>query len=184
VRIPSRPLRTFTGPFQDIRLYFTPEPPLTEQERSHYSQNYPTTLAYLHVYLGEEDATEFLPSGYLLWILDGLLHGVADLVTGRSATATSDWGSDPWQFDLRGDPAHNRVYITLHVPGRWVAMRDVFAPLDRFGEEVIRLAQKWEKYLHSLYHEEMIDPEWGKDYRLFQQHLKRAQHALRSYKGR
>ncbi len=62
MRIPSRPLRTFTGPFQDIRLDFTPEPPLTEQERSHYSQNYPTTLAYLHVYLGEEDATELLPS--------------------------------------------------------------------------------------------------------------------------
>lgn len=184
MRTPSKPLRTFTGSFQDIRLDFTPEPPLTEQERYRHRQNYPTELAYLHVYLDVEDAAERLPSGYLLLILDGLLSGFADLATGQAIMATAQWLSDPWQFDLRGDPAHNRVYITLHVPGRWVAMREVSVPLDRFGEEVVRLAQRWEKYLHSLYHEEMIDAEWGKDYRLFQQHLKRAQQALRSYAGR
>ncbi len=183
MRTPIRPLRTFTGSFQDIRLDFTPEPPLTEQERYHHRQNYPTTLAYLHVYLDGEDAAELLPSGYLLLILDGLLSGFADLATGQATTAAAQWLSDPWRFDLRGDPVHDRVYITLHVPGRWVAMRDVCVPLDQFGREVIRLAQRWEKYLDSIYHGEMTHPEWGKDYRLFQEHMKRAQQALRDYRS-
>ncbi len=184
MRIPTKPLKTFTGSFQNIHLDFAPEPPLTEEERSHYSANYPTTMAFLRVYLDGQDATELLPSGYLLWILDNLLSGFADLVTGQATTAASGWGSDPWRFDLHGDPVHNRVYITLHVPGRWVAMHDVQVPLDQFGHEIIHLAERWQRYLDSLYHEEMVDPAWGKDYRLFEHHLKRAREALQEYEKR
>lgn len=174
-------LETVRGNFQDIRLDFTPEPPLTEKERSRVSANYPTTLAYFHIYLNEHDATVSLPSGYMLWILGGLLSGFADLVSGQTTTATAYWHSDPWCFDMRSNLAHNRVYITLHVPERWIAMRDVGIPLDRFGREVIRISQKWLKYLDSLYHEEIIDSKWGEQYRKFEGHLKRAQKALQEY---
>lgn len=183
MRTHNKPLRTFTGAYDDIRLDFTPEPPLTEEERSQYSQNYPTEMAYLHIYLDGENAAELLPSGHLLWILDSLLSDFADIATGRALTASSAWVSDPWQFDLRGDPAQNRIFITLHVPERWVAMRDVAVPLDRFGAELLHLAQRWEQYLLSLYLDEMMDPDWGKDYRLFQRHVQRAQHALHHYQA-
>lgn len=184
MRTPNKPLRTFTGAYDDIRLDFTPGPPLTEEERYRHRQNYPTTLAYVHVYLNGEDAAELLPSGYLLWILDNLLSGFADIATGRALTESSSWGSDPWQFDLRGDPAQNRIFITLHVPERWVAMHDVAVPLDRFGAELLHLAHRWERYLLSLYLDEIMDPAWGEDYRLFQRHVERAQHALHEYQAR
>ncbi len=86
MRIPTKPLKTFTGSFQNIHLDFAPEPPLTEEERSHYSANYPTTMAFLRVYLDGQDATELLPSGYLLLILDGLLRAYPNNPAARKAT--------------------------------------------------------------------------------------------------
>jgi hypothetical protein len=182
VRSPTKFPKTFTGSFHDIRLDFTPESPLTEDERADYSENYPTELAYLHVYLAGEDAAGLVPSAYLLLLLDHLLSNFADLTAGQAATAR--WFSDPWRFDLKGDPANNRVFITLHVPGRWVAMRDVSVPLDRFGQEVIKMAQKWASHLDNLYHDEIVDPKWGEQYRRFERLLEDAQKALRDYKSR
>ncbi len=181
---PTKPLKTFTGLFNAVRLDFTPESPLAEEERSKFSANYPTTLAFLHVYLDGQDAAELIPSGYLMGILNGLLDGFAVLATGQGAPSPVGWGSDPWQFGLRSDVSHNKVYITLHVPGRWVAMQDVSVPLDRFGQEVIRLAEKWERYLHRFYHKEMLDPKWGEHYRHFRHYIARAKEALREFECR
>lgn len=178
---PTKFLKTFTGCFDRIRLDFTPDgPPLTAEERSRTSANYPTSLAFLHIRLNGKDAAELLPSGYLLLILDHLLGKFSGLTGGQVITA--EWFSDPWQFDLRGDPAHNRVYITLHVPGHWVAMQDVSVPLDNFGDELIRVAEKWEEYLLRHYQEEMLDPgEWGDQYRRFKRYLQDAHKAIQQY---
>jgi hypothetical protein len=181
VRSPTSSLKTYRGTFESVKLAFKAEPPLSEEELSPTSADYPTHLAYLHLYLDGQDATELLPSAYMLWLLGDLLRGLADLTTYQSRTATAQWWSDPWRFELRGDPAHNRLYVTLHVPGRWVAMEDVSVPLDVFAREVILLAQEWRGYLETLFHEELTHPEWSGQIRKYDSWLQRAQEALEQY---
>jgi hypothetical protein len=123
-----------------------------------------------------------VPSEYILWILDSLLDGLRDLVVGKVATA--DWVSDPWQFSIRGDPTRNRTYISLQVAGRWVTMDNVSVPLDEFGRQVIRVSERWAKYLDRIYHEEITHPEWGEQYRLFEGYLGAAQEVIRAYESR
>jgi hypothetical protein len=175
-------IKTYRGDFDHVRLAFTPDSPLALWERSSRSPNYHTTLANLHLYLDGEDAMQGVPSGYILWILGSLLDGLRDLVTGKVAKA--DWVSDPWQFSIRGDPSRNRAYISLQVPGRWVAMDNVGVPLDEFGRQVIRVSQRWVKYLDRIYHEEIAHPEWGEQYRLFDGYLSAAQKVVRAYEDR
>ena len=184
MRFPSEPLRKFTGAHKTAHLSFTPEAPLAMAERSQYRANYPTAMAHLHLYLGEEDVTKLLPSGYLLWILIDLLKGLSDMLTNQAETAVSDWGSDPWQFDLRGDATRDVVEVTLHVPrSDWIVMDKVELPLGGFTSEVIRLAQEWSKWLNTHYYSEISDPEWGSTYRRFQDYLYQAQAALQKYEG-
>jgi hypothetical protein len=173
-----------TGNFQDIRLDFTPEAPLEEKERSRVRANYPTTLAYLHIYLNGKDVTASLPSGYMLWILAGLLRGFTDLVSGQTTIAQANWYSDPWCFELRSNLKQNRVYITLHIPEQCIVMQDVGIPLDSFGHEIIRISQKWLKYLDRVYYEEIVDSKLGSEYRQFEKHLKNSQKALQEYINR
>ena len=182
MRSPTRSLKTYSGAFESIRLAFTPDPPLPQTELSRTSANYPTELAKLHVYLDSVDATELLPSAYMLWLLGDLLRGLAELVTDQTTTVVAQWWSDPWRFDLRGDLVRNRVYITLQVPGRWVAMQDVNVPLDGFGKEVIRVGQEWRAYLDSIFHQELTHPELSGQIRRYDDWLERAQEAFGRYK--
>lgn len=181
MRSPTRSLKTSTGTFESIRLAFTAEPPLPQEELSGRSANYPTELAYFHFYLDGQDATELLPSTYMLWLLGDLLRGMTDLVTGQSTTARAQWWSDPWRFDLRADPAHDRLYITLSMPGRWIAMQDVSVPLSAFGREVISMGQEWRGYLDTLFHKELTHPAWGGQIRKYDSWLWRAQEAMEQY---
>lgn len=181
MRSPTKPLETYTGAFESVSLAFIPDLPLPSEQLSHDSANYPTEQGFVHVYLGGRDATERLPSAYVLWLLDDLLSGLAALITGQATTASALWYDDPWRFDLRGDVAHNRLYVTLHAPGRWVALQDVSVPLDAFAEEVVRVGQLWKDYLDSLFHEELIHPEWGQQIRIFDGWLERARQALAQY---
>ena len=63
-------------------------------------------------------------------------------------------------------------------------MQDVGIPLDSFGHEIIRISQKWLKYLDRVYYEEIADSKLGSDYRQFEKHLKNAQKALQEYINR
>jgi hypothetical protein len=181
--VPSQPDKwpysTYTGTYGHVRFAFSPEPPLTAAERFSHKANYPTTLAYFHIYLDGEAASQHLPSGYVLWILGGMLGGLPDVLAG--GTATAQWFSDPWQFDLHGLPAQNQLVLTLHVPDLWVAIHAAHVPLDQFGREVLRVAHAWLHYLDGLYHDEMMDVQKGDQYRLFLSHLRKAEHAVRAY---
>lgn len=152
-RNPNKPIRGVSGSFDTIKLDFSAGPPLREQEKYKHKANYPTTLAKIHVLLNGKDAAQQVPSGHVHFILISLLHGVPLLLQGKSITA--DWVSDPWQFDVHGYPNRNRVAITLHVPEQWVAMSDVNVPLDQFGQEIIKLGQRWRKYLEQTYEAEV-----------------------------
>jgi hypothetical protein len=180
--VPSQPvktLKTWTGSFGTIRLDFKPEPPEPKENWSQHIANYSVELAYLHIFLDGQIAIERLPSANFCPLLEGLFEAIPTLING--GTASAHWFSDPWQFDLRGVPVHNRVYITLHVPGRWTAMQDVNVPLNLFGREVIQVGRRWLRYLDSIYHEEIIDPNWGQQYRQLGDHLNSAQKALKEY---
>jgi hypothetical protein len=125
------PLEPVTGVFSEIVLSFVPEfPPLPEDERRS-TENYPTTLAYLHVLLDGRNVSNRVSSAYILWLLDHLLHGIGDLVCGRSAVA--GWVADPWRFDLESDPEPDQVEMILHFPPKRVAMKSCIVPLGKFG---------------------------------------------------
>jgi len=175
----TKQLKTYTGSFEEIRLDFTPEEPVTEDERIPGMATYTYELANLHVYLEGTDAAEKTPSAYMTLLLGQLLSGLADLLA--SQTIAVQWMSDPWQMDLRGDAAHNRLFITLHVPDTHrVVMRDVSVPLDQFGRELIRICQRWSKYLDTTYHDEVIDFKLGKHYHGFERSIKEAQQVLQT----
>ena len=176
----TEPLRTFTGFFEQVGLSFTPDLPVPDEERSQYKANYPTSLAFLHIYLDGEDATRQIPSGYLLPILEGLLVGTAGIISGQLIAAMAHWYSDPWQLELQGDLAHDRIILTLESPGRWVAMRDVELPLARFAWAVIAVAEQWAQYLEIHYHGELADPEKGKAYEQFLDRLRAAKASLQA----
>jgi hypothetical protein len=175
----NRPIHTFTGSFDTIKLDFTPDPPLSEREMSKHRANYPTRLAKLHVYLDGADAGWPTPSSYLFFILNHLLDGMPTLIDGQVVTAP--WFSDPWQFDIRGRPQHNGVLITLHVPERWVAIHNASVPLSQFGNEVIDLARRWMKYLEVTYPQELVNPDFNQQYLQFKQQLEKAKKALHQY---
>ena len=170
------------GSFENISLKFTPQfPPLSVEERSLSRPNYPTVLAYLHVYIDGNNVTEQVPSAYMLWLLDHMLSGFPDLFRGNCVVA--DWDSDPWRFDLKGELIHDRIYITLHVPGKWVAMKNVSVPLSKFGRAVIRLAHEWKDYLLNIYAEEILDPVKGSDYQSFLKYLRQASQIQNNYEN-
>lgn len=175
-------METISGNFQDIRLGFTSEPPLEEEERYQQSANYPTTLAYLHIYLNGSDAATLVPSGYMLWILGSLLNGIAEILSQTSVSTTANWYSDPWRLDLYSNLNKNKVYLTLHIPERRVVIQNVCVPLDKFGYELIRISKKWLQHLDSLYHEEITDPDLGRQYSQVENYLKKANQALQKYK--
>ena len=173
-------MKTYRGSFESIRLGFVPDPPLPKQEWSDRNANYPTRLSELHVYLDDEDAAKEIPSGYLQWILGALLRNLSILMQGGMVTV--EWYSDPWRFDLSGEPNHDRVWITLHFPEHWVAMEDVDVPLSQFAQRLIELAHQWRDYLDSTFHEEMVDPKKGRDQVRFDEYLQQAEQAYRDYK--
>ena len=123
------------------------------------------TLAYLCVYLDGKNVSNRVPSAYILWLLDHLLHGIGDLVCGRPAVAK--WVADPWRFDLESDPEHDQVEITLHLPPKWVAMKNCIVPLGTFGRAVLRLAADLDEYLIEHYPDEVFDALKGEQYRRF-----------------
>ena len=173
-------IKTYTGSYDSVHLGFTPDgPPLSEAEKSKRGANYPTRMAFLHVYLGGEDAASQVPSGHLFSILLGLLQDLPDLLSGKSIKV--NWLSDPWQLDIRGDPTRNCAYITLHVPNRWVSIDAARVPLDILGEEVVRIAQKWKGYLLKFYEDEMLNLQLGEPYQEFKSALRQAAIAMRSY---
>jgi hypothetical protein len=176
----NKTLKTYTGTFSHVCLSIIPEPALTEKERSLRSPNYPTALGYVQVFLDGQNVSAMLPSGYILWILDSLLAGLCDLFSGKKVTAK--WVSDSWQFDLVSDPANDRVYITLHMPGRWVVMHNVNVSLSQFGDCVVRSAKKWDEYLVENYHKEITRTIWDKQYLKFKQFLRNAESTIQVYK--
>jgi hypothetical protein len=179
---PIDPLVPCTGSFRDVSLEFVPDgPPLSNGERSDLFPNYPTELAFLHVFLDGKNVTGSVPSAYMLLLLDHLLSSLGDLVQGNPAVAM--WFADPWQFDLVGDPAQDRVIVTLHVPGRWEAMKDVLVPLSRFGRSVIRVADGWREYLIKNYPVEISDHTKDAQYKRFTEHLTRARQILLEYEA-
>ncbi|CAG0933218.1 hypothetical protein TFLX_02972 [Thermoflexales bacterium] len=61
--------KAFTGTFGRIHLEFIPERPLMEDERYRHKANYPTTMAFLNIYLDGENASEIVPSAHFLGLL-------------------------------------------------------------------------------------------------------------------
>lgn len=181
-RLPDKPLTTYSGSYEDIRLDVTPmesAPPLHLRKDS-FITHYPLESGWLHIFLNGTDALELVPPGYLYMILVQLAAGITDLIAGRSISVA--WVSDPWQMDVSRQPKHNRVLITVHSPGNnWVAMRDVSVPLYRFGKEVLNVTRKWLKYIESIYDYEVNDPEEGQPFRNSQRILKEQEAILSKY---
>jgi hypothetical protein len=180
-RLPSRPLKTFTGVFENVRLEVSHDEPDPPSARSvSYIEHYPLELGSLHILLNGVNASDLVPSSWLFSTLADLTGGLAELLEGISIRAS--WYCDPWQLDVKSNPKRNRAYLTLHCPGYdWVALRNVSVPLDEFGREVIKVSKQWLKYLDSLYHNEISEPERGQYFRNFQVLLEEAQQALRNY---
>jgi len=175
----NKHLKTWTGSFEKLKLDYSPVLPLSPNELSKLSENYPTESAYLHVYLDGNDTTIGLPSAYLLLLLDHLLTQFGNLMNGDRIIA--EWFSDPWRLELEAKPSQNRILITLQVPNRWVAIQEACAPLDQFGKELLNLARNWARYLEEIYHDEINDPEWGEQYRRFVGYLEDAELFLNEY---
>lgn len=176
----TNPLKTITGTFSKISLDFMPDgPPLEIDERSKMRANYPTVLAFIYIKLDGKNTTELLPSAYFLLLLDHLLASIAKIVHGQSAIAS--WFSDPWQIELQGNPENNILSMTVQLPGRWIALKDVKVPLNQFALEVIHLAKRWHNYLQEHYDDEIFDSEKGEQFRRFEQHLNNAQTSYRKY---
>ncbi len=175
----NRHLKTWIGSFEKLKLDYSPEPPLSSNEHSRLSENYPTELAYLHIYLDGNDAAIGLPPTYLLLLLDHLLAQFGDIMNGNRVMA--EWFSDPWRLELKGRPSQNRILITLQVPNRWVAIQEACVPLDQFGKELLSLARNWGRYLEEIYPNEIADPDWGKQYRRFVAYLEDAQPLFEEY---
>lgn len=169
------------GRFMNIRLDATPEhPPLEMHERYTHKANYPTTLAYLKIFLNDREVTSDVPSAYMLLLLNHLLVGVDKLLTGHDVIAK--WFSDPWQLEIHPILSRNRLLLTLQLSEQWVAFKNVEVSLDRFVEEVLMLAKNWRRYLHEIYLDEIRHPEKGEQFRRFEQHLKSAEFAWKRYR--
>lgn len=158
----------------NIRLDVTPEhPPLDMHERYTHKANYPTTLAYLNIFLEDREVTSDVPSAYMLLLLHHLLTGVEKLLAGHDVIAK--WFSDPWQLEMYPIKSIDRLRLTLHIPGHWVAFENVEVSLSQFIEEVLKVAKNWRKYLQETYSDEIYHLEKGEQFRRFEQHLKSAE---------
>lgn len=163
----------------NIRLVATPEhPPLEMHERYTHKANYPTTLAFLHVYLDGTDVTADISSAYMLLLLDHLLAGIGRLLKGDDANA--EWFSDPWTLRMHPLVTKDRLFLTLDLGHRPTPLKNVEISLDQFVQEVINLAKKWREYLEETYSDEIFHPEKGEQFRRFEQHLKNAELAWKN----
>lgn len=177
--IEFHPLR---GSFNNIRLAFTPEEPLSMEERSHERANYSYEMAYLHIFVDGLEPSRNVPRGYMLAILDGILSTIIDILSGTTDIGRAEWQSGPWCLDLRGVLYENHLYLTLHRSHRVFAMEDVRVPFLVFADEAISLAHKWDRHLRNAYPDEIQHPGWDRDYLLFRSYLHNAEAGLKSYK--
>lgn len=162
-----------SGKYEDVKIEVVPTyPPLSDEEKSSTSANYPTELASFHIYLDGQIVTELIPPAYVMFLLDHLLNAVANFPLGKASTA--EWFSDPWQFDLTPFPEENLVSITLHVPGKWVALKGAKVPLRQFSTEVIRVATQWKKYIQLHYSDEVANTDTEKQFKQFSEYLDKA----------
>jgi hypothetical protein len=141
--------------------------------------NYPMRLAWLRVYLDEEEALPIdrMPSAYGFNLFTGLLKALPMVRAGKSATAS--WLSDPWRIDLSGDPDRDVVILTVHLPEHIAPLDKVSVPLSSFTREVFRICRKWLRYINEVYSEETEDPKLGEEYRRFRQLLLDAERAAK-----
>lgn len=175
---PNKLSHPISGVFGQIKLDFSPEfdEPLEIEERFTHKANYPTTLAYLHIYLDNQEVSQNVSSAYLLFLMDHLLAAIPMVLEGKEATA--EWVSDPWQLDLVGLPATNQLQMTLRLSQRIPVLDRVKVPLDQFCQSVIELAYRWGEYLGESYPEEIHDSQKGKAYQRFTAHLNTAKAAM------
>jgi hypothetical protein len=117
-----------------------------------------------------------VPSAYLSPLIEGLLDAIPILLMNGSTSA--EWLSDPWRFELRGDVSHNAATISVLWDEHHIAIRDAVVPLDQLAREIIRLSQKWLRYLAEEYPDEVSDPDWGQQYRQLEEHLSIARKAF------
>ena len=135
-------------------------------------------MAFLDVYLDGKNATKDVPSAFFIYLVGELLSELHNVLDGGSGEAS--WVSDPWRFKISGIPKTNHADITLHFPGRWVAIEHAVVPLDQYCREVIQLGQRWLNYLETDYEDEVFHPEKGKIYSLFKQDFISAKEAVQN----
>lgn len=171
-----------TGTFDSVHFDFAPEfEPLLPDERSKERANYEYLLAYVHVSLGSErtDAARGIPPAYVLHFFHGCLD-VGTLLKGGAITAS--WLDNPFQLDVRGDPARNGALLTLHRPGHRPALDQVAVPLNQFCQEVLRVSRRLAQYVKQQYPDEIDDPRRGEPYRRLLSQIAAAEAALQGRK--
>jgi hypothetical protein len=167
-------IKTYTGSFENIRLDFSlGSTPLKNDPQ------YELRDAHLHIYLDGEDAASGVPSGFMTYILIQLLIGLDNALAGEQITAS--WYSDPWRMKVQGHAQRNRIFLTLHLPRKWIALDNVSVPLDIFCKELLELSRQWLKFLQDEYAEIVADPEEGKYYYELKGYLKSAERLVGAY---
>lgn len=170
---------THTGKFDNVKLSFTPDEPLSDRERYKYKANYPTTQAKIHMHLNGEDVLHATTPGYVLYILQHFLESIDLLIRGQSISVS--WVSDAWQFDIDSLPKQGIVLITVHIPDEYIVAQSIEVPLFLFCEQIIAMAKEWVKHLKSVYPQEISDPKFNQPYLQLNRSIDKAIKVLNSY---
>jgi len=72
--------------------------------------------------------------------LPGLLQG---------EQLVAEWNTDPWRLHVRSEPAQDLAYLTLHMPGHYIAIHEAAVPLGQLARELITLGHRLGEHIQS-----------------------------------